>query len=79
MIDLDTQKNINLDGPFRLEICPDNKRTKDKYLALIRKHVYHRTTININFWLSYDFNDNYYLGETVNHSLYYKDPDTEDY
>ncbi len=76
MIDIGTKEEPNSDGPFRLEICPDNKRTKDALLPLIKKHVYPGTIIRTDCWAAYDLSDEDYIYETVNHSLYYKDPIT---
>ncbi len=39
MIDIGTNEELNLDGPFRLEIFAENKRTKEALLLLIRKHL----------------------------------------
>jgi len=76
MIDIGTKEDPNKDGPFRLEICPDNKRTKEALLPLIRKYVYPGTIIRTDCWLAYDFTDDDYIHETANHSLHYKDPET---
>jgi len=76
MIDIGTNKDVNLDGPFRIELYPDNLRTKEALLPLIRKHVYPGTTIRTDCWRTYDFSNDDYIHETVNHTLYYKDPIT---
>jgi hypothetical protein len=36
---------INLDGGYRLEICPGNKRNKQTLKALITKYVADESTI----------------------------------
>jgi hypothetical protein len=44
---------IDLDGLYRLEICPGNKRDIQTLTALITKHVADESTIVIDFWKGY--------------------------
>lgn len=57
---------------LRLEVCPDNIRSADVLIPLIRKHVKEGSIIHTDFWRAYDCLANYgYEHKKVNHS----DPD----
>ncbi len=68
---------IDLDGGYRLEICPDNKRDKTTLRDLITKNVADGSTIMTDCWKGYEgLNDIGIQQLTVNHSYHYVDPDT---
>ena len=64
-------------GQFRLEICPDNKRSEAALLPLIQKHCADDSVIVTDGWKAYN-NLKYYNYNhlTVNHSLNFVDPNT---
>ncbi|XP_049302839.1 uncharacterized protein LOC125775847 isoform X2 [Bactrocera dorsalis] len=54
---------------LRLEVCPDNVRSAEVLIPLIRKHVHEGTTIRTDFWRAYECLPEYgYIHEKVNHS-----------
>lgn len=54
---------------FRLEICPDNKRTAEALLSLIQRYVAAGMTVHTDAWHTYrGLLSLGYLHETVNHS-----------
>ncbi len=68
---------IDLDGGYRLEICPGIKRDKQTLKALITKHVADESTIMIDCWKSYLGLDKAgFQHLTVNHKYNFVDPDT---
>lgn len=70
MIDRETKE-------VRLEICPNNKRDKDTFLGVIRKHVAAQTTIMTDCWKGYEGLDvNNFRHLTVNQSLNFIDPES---
>ncbi|XP_045509270.1 uncharacterized protein LOC123704820 [Colias croceus] len=57
---------------LRLEVCPDNIRSAEVLVPLIKKHVLEGTTIHTDFWRAYDcLAEHGYIHKKVNHS----DPD----
>lgn len=57
---------------FRLEVCPDNVRSAEVLLPLIKKHVCVGSTIHTDHWRAYlGLSDEGYIHRRVNHS----DPD----
>lgn len=57
---------------LRLEVCPDNVRSAEVLVPLIKKHVEEGTTIHTDCWRAYDcLAENGYIHKKVNHS----DPD----
>lgn len=57
---------------LRLEVCPDNVRSAEVLIPLIKKHVAEGTTIHTDYWKAYDCLAEYgYIHKKVNHS----DPD----
>ncbi|XP_020716767.1 uncharacterized protein LOC110118711 [Ceratitis capitata] len=40
---------------IRLEVCPDNARSAEVLISLIRKHVVEGTTIHTDCWKAYDW------------------------
>ncbi|XP_039968132.1 uncharacterized protein LOC120779830 [Bactrocera tryoni] len=57
---------------LRLEVCPDNVRSAEVLIPLIKKHVAPGTTISTDCWKAYDGLANHgYEQRKVNHS----DPD----
>ena len=68
---------IDLDGGFRLEICPNNKRDKETLMALINKHVEKGTTIVTDCWKGYSgLSADGFAHLTVNHSYNFVNPET---
>jgi len=68
---------IDLEGGFRLEICPDNKRDKDTLESLITKHVADGSTIMTDCWKGYNgLEEIGFQHLTVNHKYNFVDPDT---
>jgi transposase-like protein len=68
---------IDLDGGYRLEICPGNKRDKQTLKALITKHVANESTIMTDCWKGYISLDKAgFRHLTVNHKYNFVDPDT---
>jgi transposase-like protein len=68
---------IDLNGGFRLEICPDNSRSKETLLDLINKHVKKGTTIMTDCWKGYSgLTGDGFIHLTVNHKYHFIDPDT---
>ena len=64
-------------GRFRIEICPDNVRTEEVLVGLIRKHVGHHTVIPTDGWASYQNLERYGYGHrTVIHEREFVDPVT---
>ncbi|XP_054744533.1 uncharacterized protein LOC129248951 [Anastrepha obliqua] len=54
---------------LRLEVCPDNVRSAEVLIPLIRKHVTEGTTIRTDCWRAYDSLPEYgYVHQKVNHS-----------
>ncbi|XP_020715189.1 uncharacterized protein LOC110118226 [Ceratitis capitata] len=54
---------------IRLEVCPDNARSAEVLIPLIRKHVVEGTTIHTDCWKAYDCLKDYgYVHRKVNHS-----------
>ncbi|XP_049310909.1 uncharacterized protein LOC125778249 [Bactrocera dorsalis] len=54
---------------LRLEVCPENVRSAEVLIPLIRKHVHEGTTIRTDFWRAYECLPEYgYNHEKVNHS-----------
>ncbi|KAL0868253.1 hypothetical protein ABMA27_007784 [Loxostege sticticalis] len=57
---------------LRLEVCPDNIRSAEVLVPLIKKHVEVGTTIHTDYWRAYDcLAEHGYTHKKVNHS----DPD----
>jgi transposase-like protein len=68
---------IDLNGDFRIEICPDNKRDRMTLAQIITKHVEPGTVIYTDCWKGYNnLEDSGYEHLTVNHSMNFRDPDT---
>lgn len=68
---------IDLNGEFRIEVCPENKRDRMTLATIIEKHVQPNTVIYTDCWKGYNgLNDRGYEHLTVNHSLHFRDPDT---
>jgi transposase-like protein len=54
---------------LRLEICPDNCRSAEVLVPLIKKHVLDGTIIRTDFWRAYDcLSEHGYIHQKVNHS-----------
>ncbi|CAH2085744.1 unnamed protein product [Euphydryas editha] len=54
---------------LRLEICPDNVRSADVYIPLIKKHVSEGTIIHTDMWRAYNDLENHgFTHRRVNHS-----------
>ena len=74
MVEVGTEEAL---GPFRIEICPENKRDADTLLPLIQRHVAPETTIITDCWGSYNrLSDLGYNHLTVNHTYNFVDPVT---
>ncbi|RVE50395.1 hypothetical protein evm_004932 [Chilo suppressalis] len=57
---------------LRLEVCPDNIRSAEVLVPLIKKHVKPGTTIHTDYWRAYDcLGQHGFIHKKVNHS----DPD----
>lgn len=62
---------------FRLEICPENRRSSEALLPLIKKHILPGTTIYSDCWRAYDcLKDHSYNHLNVNHEEHFVDPET---
>ncbi|XP_017479172.1 PREDICTED: uncharacterized protein LOC108368771 [Rhagoletis zephyria] len=54
---------------LRLEVYPDNIRSADVLIPLIKKHVLEGTTIRTDFWRAYDcLSEHGFIHKKVNHS-----------
>ncbi|XP_036347889.1 uncharacterized protein LOC118757270, partial [Rhagoletis pomonella] len=54
---------------LRLEVCPDNCRSADILIPLIKKHVAEGSIIRTDFWRAYDcLSDHGFTHQKVNHS-----------
>lgn len=54
---------------LRLEVCPDNVRSADVLIPLIKKHVKEGTTIHTDYWRAYDcLKDHGYIHKKCHHS-----------
>lgn len=54
---------------LRLEVCPDNERSAEVLITLIKKHVREGTTIHTDFWRAYDcLPEHGFIHKKVNHS-----------
>ncbi|CAK1581892.1 unnamed protein product [Parnassius mnemosyne] len=52
-----------------LEVCPENIRSADVLMPLIKKHVAEDTTVHTDFWRAYDcLGEHGYIHKKVNHS-----------
>lgn len=57
---------------LRLEVCPENIRSAEALIPLIKKHVNPGTTIHTDYWKAYDcLSEHGFVHKKVNHS----DPD----
>ncbi|CAK1603545.1 unnamed protein product [Parnassius mnemosyne] len=54
---------------LRLEVCPDNKRSADILVPLIKKHVQEGSIIHTDYWKAYlSLPEHGYIHKRVNHS-----------
>ncbi|XP_061717404.1 uncharacterized protein LOC133525162 [Cydia pomonella] len=54
---------------FRLEVCPDNERSAEILVPLIKKHVAEGSIIHTDYWRAYmSLPDHGYIHNRVNHS-----------
>jgi transposase-like protein len=68
---------IDLDGGYRLKVCPENKRDKTTLRDLIIKNVASESTIMTDCWMGYEgLNEIRFQHLTVNHNYNYVDPET---
>ncbi|CAN8008846.1 unnamed protein product, partial [Ixodes pacificus] len=64
-------------GPVRLETIPNNCRNAATLIPLIQRHVAPGTTIMSDQWAAYNSLPAHQFNHlTVNHSLYFVDPQT---
>ncbi|EEC10604.1 hypothetical protein IscW_ISCW024423, partial [Ixodes scapularis] len=67
----------HLVGPLRLETIPNNCRHAATLIPLIQRHVAPGTTIMSDQWAAYNsLHAHQFNHLTVNHSLYFMDPQT---
>jgi transposase-like protein len=68
---------IDLNGGVRLEICPDNSRSKETLLDLINKTVEKGTTIMTDCWKGYSgLTGDGFIHLIISHKYHFIDPDT---
>lgn len=54
---------------FRIEVCPDNARTADSLIPIIKEHVHPGSIIHTDMWRAYNsLSSHGYIHKKVNHS-----------
>ena len=71
------ERREDKDAPIRCFIIPVENRTRETLLPIIQEYIEDGTTIYSDCWRAYDvLNDEGFIHQSVNHSLYFRDPNT---